>query len=110
MRGEVFAVMGPGSTEARYYVENVELVRCERRTVKLFQGNERVLLGFASWGLREQDGTTTVTYDVYVQYPRPATSVETMSDGECEAVEAAEHSARFKEELESLKRIVENTP
>jgi hypothetical protein len=109
--GQVFAAAMPDSAAVLYYVENVELIPHERRTVKLLEGIEGALLGFASWGLREQSEITTVTYDVYAQYPQSPDAANCSSPDEREALEvqeAAGDRARFKKELECLKRLVED--
>jgi len=108
--GEVFAAADRNSNAVLYFAENVELVPLERRTLKLFREHEGNLLGFVSWELRESADTTTVAYDVYVQFTEPAESQGTeqvvADDAVTDRLQLDDRS-RFQEELQELKQLVE---
>jgi hypothetical protein len=98
------------SNTVLYFAENVELVPLERRTLKLFREHEGNLLGFVSWGLRESADTTTVAYDVYVQFTEPAESQGTeqvVADNAVTDRLRLDDRSRFQEELQELKQLVE---
>lgn len=102
--------MTPDSGEPLYYVENVELVPPRRRTIKLLQNRGGGLLGFASWGLSEQEGKTTVTYDVYAEVSPSTETLADLTATEREAFEMQSRTAqdaRFRQELLDLKRLLE---
>jgi hypothetical protein len=110
MRGEWFAAVMPASQDALYYAMNVELVPYRRRTLKLLQGRQGPLIGFASWALRADGGVTTLTYDAYCEYSLGAAAAAASNTTDSERIEAqqiAMHSARFDEELRYLKQLVE---
>ncbi len=110
-RGALYAAVMPGSKEPAYYVLDVEFVPNARRTLKLMLSREGPLLGFASWGLRERGGFTTITYDVYSVYEQRGPQAGDSSTAHDETLEAqkivAAQTVRFDEELRRLKELVE---
>jgi hypothetical protein len=111
--GEVFAAGDPANrAEVMFFVENVELVPSQRRTIKIYLPSG-TLLGFASWWLREDRGSTTVGYDVFSETPlpaAPATGAAADSIRRAEQSDRAANQARFDAELRALKRVVEASP
>lgn len=108
--GEVFAAVNAESPDKTdYFVQNVELDPNRRRTIKLVSPDD-VLIGFATFELREQGGTTVVRYDVYAESRVPDVQAKTMSPQAMAAAERAAiraNGARFQAELEGLKKLVE---
>jgi hypothetical protein len=106
--GELFAAVSPGSSQTLFYAQNVEVCPSKRRTIKLLRDDRNTLLGYASWCLRESEGTTTVTYDVYVQALESLEACEVMTDGTAAKELTDSGPSRFLQELQNLKRLVEH--
>lgn len=113
-RGERFAAMMPdASAEPLYFVENVELIPNRRRTMKLYSRDQGALIGFASWELSENNGSTVVTFDVYAEYvasERIPVDRDSQKRAAAEDGMAAVQNARFAAELLTLKSLVEKNP
>lgn len=111
--GEIFeAMMNNASTKPLFYMQNIELVDHERRTVKLYAIDSGPLIGYASWELQEFRGKTRVSYDVYGEIPLPADNTKETAQNvaEQQALYTAENKARFQAELQELKRLIESQP
>lgn len=113
-KGERFAAMMPKtSAEALYFVENVELIPNRRRTMKLYSRDQCALIGFASWELSENNGSTVVTFDVYAEYvasERIPVDQDAQKRAGAEDEMATVQNARFAAELLTLKGLVEKNP
>lgn len=108
--GEVFAASEPSDpSKVAFFVENVELERNRRRTIKLIAPGG-ALIGYATWTLTESDGRTVVSYDVYSETVLEPTQAAAMTEGQRREAERAAHQsnqARFDRELVELKSLVE---
>ena len=99
---------------AVYYVQDVELIENERRTLKLFlpagpDGGRGSLLGFAAYVLEPAGvGKTKVSYHVYSESPLPP-ELRADSDAVARLEESSyrQNADRFQAELEVLKELVE---
>lgn len=109
--GETFAAVSPSApAEPAYFVQNVELVPNQRRTVKLYEKGG-VLIGFATFTLEASNGGTVVGYDVYTETvlpPERASQLTAAAVVEMERAARESSTRRFQAELESLKRLVES--
>lgn len=105
--GEIFAALDRANPSAvSFYVENVELVPNQRRTIKIYAPNGGPLLGYATWWLSETNGRTAVGYDVYSELPSDPKATAAQR-AEAERASIAKEGARFQAELEGLKRLME---
>lgn len=108
--GEVFAAMEPGDgAKVAFWVENVELMPNQRRTIKLYAPTGS-LIGYATWSIRAAGGRTVVGYDVYSETlidPAQAKSMTPAQIREAERTSAAPNQKRFDQELLALKALVE---
>jgi hypothetical protein len=111
--GEIFAAGDPADKrQVMFFIENVELIPNERRTIKLYQA-DGTLIGFASWSLRAEGGRTVVGYDVHSETRLDSAQAKAMPPArarETERVQQAENQRRFDDELLALKRLVEASP
>jgi hypothetical protein len=82
-----------------FFVENVELVPAERRTIRL-NGLDGALMGFATWTLAPEGDQTVVAYDVYCRYAG-------LPQGASQAEVLASANLRMDEGLLRLKGLVE---
>ena len=108
--GEVFAAAEPGdAAHVAFFVENVELERSQRRTIKIYAPTG-ALIGFATWTLRAGGGRTVVGYDVYTETLLDSARTPSMTPAqrqEAERSSVATNQRRFDVELLELKRLVE---
>jgi hypothetical protein len=108
--GEVFAAGDPADKEkAAFLFENVELKPNLRRTIKLY-ARTGALIGYASWWLRPVAGRTVVGYDVFSETlidPAQANGTTPEKLRELERSGMETNKARFDQELQALKRLVE---
>ena len=111
--GEVLAAYDPAAPSTVVFLaENVELVPQARRTIKLVTP-DGTLLGFATWSLVEEDGRTTVTYDVYSETVLPSEESVGITQESLAAMERDGYEAnkrRFDAELVALKKLLEGDP
>ncbi|MFN0181005.1 MAG: hypothetical protein ACKVZ0_19540 [Gemmatimonadales bacterium] len=111
--GEVLAAVDPADpTKVAFFLENVELTRNQRRTIKLYLV-DGTLIGFASWTLRAVAGRTVVGYDVHSETrpdPAQAKAMTALQRREAERSQQDANQRRFDEELLALKRLVEASP
>jgi hypothetical protein len=105
--GERFSAVATADPEkVLFIVENVEIVTERRRTIRL-EDTDGTLIGFAAWQLISRNDSTLVQYDVYCQLT--SNLMEPSWNGPL-AAEAEHREAsyrRFAEELDSLKKLVE---
>lgn len=113
--GETFAALPrDGSGQPDYFVQTVELVPYQRRTIKLYGTRpDAPLIGYASWELESYDGMSRLSYHVYTETRLTLDAVAGRTPLELEASQknyVSENSARFMEELQGLKALLERTP
>lgn len=102
-QGSRFKAVMPDAPDAiLFHVANVELDPPRRRTIRL-NALDGALIGFASWELRPQGEGTWVAYHVYTQMPAPP-------DQPPPADYRQTNRDRFQQELETLRRLVEEPP
>jgi hypothetical protein len=108
--GEVFAAGDPAmKAKILFFVENVELVPAQRRTIKIYEPGG-TLAGFATWTVRSDGNKTLVGYDVYSETRIDAGQANRSNPAERQAAERRERQTnqqRFDRELVELKRLVE---
>lgn len=106
--GEVFAIVAPQRPDQIWFLaENVELVPNERRTIKLLdlKGN---LLGFAIWRLSEQQGRTSIEYQILAEsrvLPEQKMTAAQVAEGQRKGY--ADNKQRVDDEFAELKRRLE---
>jgi len=108
--GEVFAIGGSAAPgKVWFFAENVEIVPNQRRTIKLYDPEGR-LLGFSTWLLTESHGRTRVEYDVHAE---SLLSAEKAKEATSESIAAQQlegyevNKKRIDAELGALKRLME---
>lgn len=108
--GEILAAGDPADkANVAFFIENVEFVPNQRRTIKLYTPAGQ-LIGYATWTLKEAGGKTMASYDVFSE---TLLTTEQAKATTAEQVRAAEQTAlatnqkRFDDELLALKRLVE---
>ena len=102
--------MGDSTSKPLFYIENVELKKDKRRTIKLYGANNGPLLGYASWELEEHSGRTRVTYHVYAEILLTAQEINGLTTEDLSKAQAgyvADNEVRFRTELQDLKRRIE---
>ena len=107
--GEVLAACDAAGKPV-FYIENVEVAANKRRTVKLYDAENRSLIGYASWVLEEFSGKTRVSYHVYAEIALSAQDVQGLTAPDLarqQAQYSEENQRRFQAELRELKRLVE---
>lgn len=108
--GEVFAIADQKG-KIWFLVENVELVANQRRTIKLYTEDGR-LLGFASWLLVDGGkGRTIVNYDVHAESLIPEDQIANTTSASLAAQKQQGYDGnkkRIDTELAELKRLVES--
>jgi len=108
--GEKFKAVFGGDA-ALFYVENVELVPEQFRTIRMNE-LDGTLIGYASLRLTPSGQATLVQYDVYAYVQSPyvdlASSLETRQAKDAEFIENSRK--RFDEELSILKGMVGSGP
>ncbi len=106
--GEIFAArVGSANSAILFYSQTMELLPLKRRTMKLYGTNDGPLIGFVSWELQELRGETQVTYRVYAEVPTPAGQSDAAQLQALQGRYTAENETRFRDELNTLKRLVE---
>ena len=106
--GAKFKAVAGGDATA-FYVENVELVSQQVRTLRLNE-LDGTLIGFASLRLTPHGRTTLVRYDVYVsmQEPPAVSAYPPEAQRTNEPGFIAQNRKRFDEELATLKGLAES--
>jgi hypothetical protein len=111
--GEVSGAAMPDAPETViFYAKTVELEPNRRKTIKLYGTDNGPLIGFASWELEAEGDSTRVSYHVYSEMPLSDAGLENASSEEIEAYQEQYFKAnheRFQNELEGLKKMLENT-
>ena len=101
--GEIIAArLGDPDSPILFYLQTMEMVPLKRRTMKLYNVAGGPLIGFASWELEQLHGQTKVTYRVYAEFPSSAAP-----SPEQQQRYTSENETRFRQELATLKRLVE---
>ena len=88
----------------------MEVAANKRRTVKLYDAENRSLIGYASWELQEYSGKTRVFYHVYAEIALSAQDVQGLTPPDLAHLQAQyskENQRRFQAELRDLKSLVE---
>lgn len=109
--GEISGAVMPDAPETiLFYAKTVELEPNLRKTIKLYGTENGPLIGYASWLLEPEGGSTRVSYHVYSESPLSDVGLASATTEEVEAYQAEYFKAnheRFQNELEGLKKILE---
>ena len=95
-----------GNAANGYFLQTVRVVPGRRLVLKLFPKDRSAFFGFADFNLREADGRTTVSYDVYLDF-----AASSLSETQHRAWRKQQHDAmksKFDAEHRKLKALVEN--
>ncbi len=110
-KGEIFKAVMPAEPETvLFYAKNVELITNQRRTIKLYAGNDGDLIGFASWVLQAEGDKTRVSYHVNAETKLPDETWAQFNDEQRQAYTLQNQQTshkRFQDELDSLKLLAE---
>jgi len=106
--GEVLAIVGP-TGKVWFLVENVELVANQRRTIKMYDPDGK-LLGFATWKLQATGDHTLIEYEIHGESLVAAAQAGQpggKSVAEQEREGYAVNKKRIDVEFAALKRLLE---
>ncbi len=105
-----FLPVKPGET--LFYSEDVELVPNQVRSIKIYQPAQGALTGYSSWRLRAEGESTRLSYHVLSEFllPAEAAAMPAAALNAMQEKNRKDNHRRFQQELEALKRLVENEP
>ena len=109
-RAKFKAVMPETPDQVAFFAYNVEMIPERWRTVRLHLP-DGTMMGFAGWEIAPQEIGTRVSYHVYSLVELPESSLAGMTDEERTKLRAdylTLNAKRFQDELEVLKKLVEN--